>query len=62
MEPRPTGPIWSGGMEARPRENRPRVSERSETTLLAASLGAMVGVGLAWVALVLAVFEAWSTW
>jgi len=35
---------------------------RSETTLLAAILGAMIGVGLAWVALLLAAFEVWSTW
>jgi len=33
-----------------------------KTTVLAASLGALVGVGLAWVGLLLALFEVWSTW
>jgi hypothetical protein len=44
-----------------PQPNRP-ARERSETTLLVVGLGAMVGVGLAWVALLPVAFEAWSTW
>ena len=50
------------GLDGAVARSRRSVAPVRKTTVLAASLGALVGVGLAWVCLLLAVFEVWSTW